>query len=53
MEFLRSTGELRPPPRQRAAFLLFDALACPSNLGTSSFLTDPTIPEAFQFVDWH
>jgi hypothetical protein len=21
--------------------------------GLSSFLTDPTIPEAFQFVDWH
>jgi len=44
MEFLRSTGELRPPPRQRAAFLLFDALACPSNLGTKLFPYRPDDP---------
>jgi hypothetical protein len=47
---------LLPPsaaPRQRAALLLCDALGCPSNVRTKLFLSEPTIPDAFQLVDWH
>src|SRR5262249_52861292 len=33
-----------PPPRQRAALSLCDALGCPSNVRTKLFLSEPTFP---------